>query len=84
MTSTEVEEAEVMALRWMIAYAVRNPGELQLRQETQDGRPQGAPQDNGQGSGAPQPGNAPGNNGDNPQGQPQLPSPVIDQPRTAS
>ncbi|MDF1622994.1 MAG: hypothetical protein P1V33_05960 [Pseudohongiella nitratireducens] len=84
MTSTEVEEAEVMALRWMIAYAVRNPGELQLRQETQDGRPQGAPQDNGQGSGAPQPGNAPGNNGDNPQGQPQLPSPIIDQPRTAS
>lgn len=80
MTSAEVEEAEVMALRWMIAYAVRNPGELQLRQESQDGRPQDTPPDNGQGSGAPQP----GSNGTPQQGQPQLPSPIIDQSRTAS
>jgi hypothetical protein len=78
MTSAEVEEAEVMSLRWMIAYAVRNPGELQLRQETQDGRPQEAPedqQDNGAGA-------TPGNN-ISPQ-QPQLPAPLIEQPRTAS
>ena len=82
MTGTEVEEAEVMALRWMIAYAVRNPGELQLRQETQDGRPQEAPDNGSANDGNSQPGNTPGNNSGSP--QPQLPSPIINQPRTAS
>jgi hypothetical protein len=33
MSAEQIEQAELTALRWMIAYASRNPGSARLRRE---------------------------------------------------